>query len=215
MGRHQQHYRIICIVWSGGKRTLGTESWDTFLPSSWLDRVDFPAFGEPTMATFRTLEVSGWSGSLINRDSCSPERQIRMTTVKRERQCKVKSWMRRGDSCQSSDIEDILWLWTLANARDRDTRIHRFWKVLELNIGVLWLPWCGGTEVGWWYPLSSCSATLPFASLFKNASDVIKQTGVKLSPFVRRLWAAMPGRHHHHHHQQLSSLQEGKQNDWF
>lgn len=45
----------------------------TFLPSSWLDKVDFPAFGAPIMATFKTFGSAGWFGFFTSNDICSPE----------------------------------------------------------------------------------------------------------------------------------------------
>lgn len=32
---------------------------ETFLPKIWLDNVDFPAFGAPIIATFKTFDLSG------------------------------------------------------------------------------------------------------------------------------------------------------------
>lgn len=43
----------------------------TFRPSSWLESVDFPAFGAPRRTTRRTRGFSGMSGRWTKRRSCS------------------------------------------------------------------------------------------------------------------------------------------------
>lgn len=54
----------------------------------------------------------------------------------------------------------------------------------DVNEAVVRLPLSGGTQAEERHKLLSASAALPFLSLSRNASDVIRQAGVKRTPLV-------------------------------
>lgn len=54
----------------------------------------------------------------------------------------------------------------------------------DVNEAVVRLPLSGGTQAEERHKLLSASAALPFLSLSRNASDVIRQAGVKKTPLV-------------------------------
>lgn len=67
------------------------------------------------------------------------------------------------------------------NKEDRCCCIDMFGDV---NEAVVRLPLSGGTQAEERHKLLSASAALPFLSLSRNASDVIRQAGVKRTPLV-------------------------------
>jgi hypothetical protein len=66
--RQSKKREIKGCVWGGGR----VKAQHTFRPSSWLESVDFPAFGVPRSTTRRIRGFSGMSGDWTKRRSCSP-----------------------------------------------------------------------------------------------------------------------------------------------